>query len=190
MLVSLSAFGMSGSQMCLNTYIVLYAHEQLGISLFLAGVLLVISEVSGSFGRIAWGMISDYLFNSNRVIILIMICVLTAISSLLVALANNASFWMLVPIVIVFGFAIAGFNGIWMNLATEIVPREQSGISTGVSLTFGSTGVIIIPPLFGFMVDQTGNFAAGWFFLSGVMVFVFIVLSFLTIKMKTNSVQS
>ncbi|MGM0902981.1 MAG: MFS transporter [Bacillota bacterium] len=187
MLVSLSAFGLSGSQMCLNTYIVLYAHEKLGISLFLSGILLVISEVSGSLGRIAWGMVSDFLFNSNRIIILIMITILTAISSLTVAFTSDASFWVMVPIVVVFGFSISGFNGIWMNLATEIVPREQSGVSSGVSLTFGSIGVVLIPPIYGLLVDQTGSFATGWLFITALMVFVFIILCYLSIKNKSET---
>ncbi|SEN39210.1 Sugar phosphate permease [Mesobacillus persicus] len=182
MLVSLSAIGLSGAQMCLNTYIVLYAHQKLGISIFLSGILLVISEVSGSLGRIAWGMISDFLFNSNRVIILIIITILTAVSSTTVAFASSASFWMMVPIVVVFGFSVSGFNGIWMNLATEIVPREQSGISSGVSLTFGSLGVVLVPPLFGLLVDQTGSFASGWLLITALMVLVFTMLAYLSFK--------
>lgn len=184
MLVSLSAFGLSGSQMCLNTYIVLYAHEKLGISLFLSGILLVISEVSGSVGRIVWGMISDFMFNSNRVIILLIITILTAVSSMIVAFTSNASFWGMVPIIIVFGFSISGFNGIWMNLATEIVPREQSGISSGVSLTFGSIGVVLVPPTFGLLVDQTGSFTSGWLFITFLMGVVFMMLTYLSIKNK------
>nr|WP_316047144.1 hypothetical protein [Planococcus glaciei] len=64
-LVSLGAMGLSGSQLILNTYIVLFAYESLGIPLVLAGMLLVISEVSGSFGRVAWGMISDSIFQGS-----------------------------------------------------------------------------------------------------------------------------
>ena len=179
MLVNFSAIGLNGSQMCLNTYLVLFVYEKFGISLVLAGVLFVISEISGTFGRVAWGMISDFLFKGNRIVILLMITALTAISSTIVALIPSATFWMLVPVVILFGFSISGFNGIWMNLASEIVPPEQAGISSGVSITFGSIGVMIVPPLFGFMVDQTGSFTFGWVFITGLMVIVFLMLYFL-----------
>jgi ACS family hexuronate transporter-like MFS transporter len=176
-LISLSAVGLSGSQMILTTYLVLFAYERLGISLFLSGILLVISEVSGSFGRVAWGVISDRLFNGKRLVILMIISLLTAVTSLTVAtLAPGTPFWLMVPITIVFGFCISGYNGLWMNAATELVPREQSGIASGFSLMVGSWGVIFGPPLFGFIVDSTGTFAYGWLFLAAVMLIVIILL--------------
>lgn len=46
-LISFCAMGLSAGQMMLNTYIVLFAYEKLGYTLFLAGLLLVISEVFG-----------------------------------------------------------------------------------------------------------------------------------------------
>ncbi|MCM3569296.1 MFS transporter [Neobacillus mesonae] len=184
MLVSLSAAGLNGSQMCLNTYLVLFVYEKFGISLVLSGILFVISEVSGTIGRIAWGMISDFLFKGNRIVILLIITVLTAVSSLTVALLPSASFSMLIPIVIIFGFSVSGFNGIWMNLASEMVPPELAGISSGVSITFGSMGVMLVPPIFGFMVDRTGSFTFGWLLITGLMIVVFFMLLYLGIAKK------
>jgi sugar phosphate permease len=187
MLVSFSALGLNGTQMCLNTYIVLFAYEQLKISIFLSGILLVISEVCGSLGRVAWGMISDRLFNGKRVIILMIITIITALASGTAALITSAPFWVMVPIVALFGFAASGFNGIWMNLASELVPREQAGISSGISITLGSAGAIIIPPLFGLIVDQTGNFSSGWFLITGMMFVVFALLATLSILNKKRN---
>jgi sugar phosphate permease len=184
MLVSLSAFGLNGSQMALNTYLVLFAHQKLGISLALSGLLLVISEVSGSAGRIVWGVASDALFQGNRVMILLIIAVLAALSSLGVAFASQASFWEIIPLIILFGFSLSGFNGIWMNLASEIVNREQSGISSGLSLSLGSLGVIVVPPVFGLLVDRTGSFAYGWLFIAVIMVFVVAMLCCLALGEK------
>jgi MFS transporter, ACS family, hexuronate transporter len=184
MLVSFSAIGLNGSQMCLNTYLVLFVHEKFGISLMLAGILFVISEISGTLGRISWGMISDFGFKGNRIVILLIISVLTAISSTIMALIPHASFSLLIPIIMLFGFSVSGFNGIWMNLASEIVPAEHAGVASGVSLMFGSMGVIIVPPLFGLMVDETGNFTFGWLLIAGLMVAVFFMLIYLSIMNK------
>ncbi|MCM3718092.1 MFS transporter [Fictibacillus phosphorivorans] len=177
LLVSLSALGLNGAQMCLNTYLVLFAYEKMGISLFLSGVLLVISEACGSFGRVAWGVISDKVFNGERLIIIIMIVILSALaSSTLALLPAHTPFGVLVPIIAIFGFAVSGFNGIWMNLASELVPPEQSGISSGLSITIGSFGVIAAPPVFGFMVDLNGSYTSGWFFITGLLCVVFVIL--------------
>jgi MFS transporter, ACS family, hexuronate transporter len=177
LLVSLSALGLNGAQMCLNTYLVLFAYEKMGISLFLSGLLLVISEACGSFGRVAWGVISDRVFNGERVVIVLIIVIISALSSSTLALLPaHTPFGLLVPIIAVFGFAVSGFNGIWMNLASELVPPEQAGISSGLSITIGSLGVIAAPPVFGFMVDLNGSYTSGWFFITGLLCIVFAIL--------------
>jgi MFS transporter, ACS family, hexuronate transporter len=176
-LVSLSALGLIGAQMCLNTYVVIYSYEKIGLSLFLSGLLLVISEVSGSLGRMAWGIISDLIFKGERLIILIFISILTLICSLTMSfLPSGTPFFIMVFIVALFGFTVSGFNGIWMNLASELVPQEQSGLSSGFSITLGSIGAVIVPPIFGFMVDYYSTFSAGWYLLVSLMVLVLIVL--------------
>ncbi|MBP1970737.1 sugar phosphate permease [Virgibacillus natechei] len=189
MLVSISAVGLNGGQMILNTYIVLFAYEILGISLFLSGILLVISEASGSIGRVVWGIISDTLFNGKRVIILIIIAMVSAVSALtLTLLPADSPFWMVVPIIMIFGFCISGFNGIWMNAVTEFVPREQSGVASGFSIMQGSWGVIIAPPLFGLMVDL-GNYQLGWMFLFAILLIIAILL-ILVIFIEDKPLQS
>jgi MFS transporter, ACS family, hexuronate transporter len=187
MLVSISAMGLSGSQLCLVTYIVIFCYEYLHLSLFLSGVLLVISEVCGSVGRIVWGMISDRLFNGRRVIILMVISGIAGLSSMTLAfIPTYTSFWIMIPITMVFGFAISGFNAIWMNVASEVVDPEYSGLSSGFSITLGSVGVITLPPIFGFIVDHFGSFTSGWIMISGIMVVVFTLLLLLSLEMKAK----
>ncbi|UOQ92377.1 MFS transporter [Halobacillus shinanisalinarum] len=187
LLVSFSAMGVNGSQMCLNTYLVLFAYEQIGISLVLAGMLLVISEIGGSLGRVGWGVISDRLFDGKRLIILVIIVSITLLMSVVVAfIPVGTPFWVLVPIFLVFGFSVSGFNGIWMNLASELVPKEQTGLSSGFSITLGSMGVILLPPLFGFLVDQNQSYTFGWLLISGIMIGVLFVLASLYVVAKEN----
>jgi MFS transporter, ACS family, hexuronate transporter len=188
MIVSISAMGLSGSQLCLVTYIVIYCYEYLHISLFLSGVLLVISEICGSFGRIAWGLISDRLFKGKRVIVLMIISGIAAAASLTLAfLPQNTVFVVMIPIIMVFGFAISGFNALWMNVASEVVDTKFSGLSSGFSITLGSLGVITLPPLFGFIVDSFGSFTAGWLMIVGVMILVFLLLLLLLLEIKRRA---
>ncbi|WP_082234426.1 MFS transporter [Halobacillus massiliensis] len=185
--VSISAMFLNGSQMCLNTYIVLFAHEKIGISLFFAGMLYVISEICGSLGRIGWGMISDRIFNGKRLVIIIIIAVLTASASTAVAfIPEGTSFAAMIPIIMVFGFAVSGFNGIWMNLASELVPKELSGLSSGFSIMLGSLGVILVPPFFGTMVDNTGSYTAGWLTITSLMGIVLILLFIISRMRQTD----
>ncbi|WP_235001578.1 MFS transporter [Halobacillus sp. Marseille-P3879] len=185
LLISFSAMGINGSQMCLNTYLVLFTYEQIGINLILAGILLVVSEVGGSAGRIGWGVISDRVFGGKRLTVMAIIVMLTLSASLVVAfLPAGTPYEWLVPLFFVFGFSVSGFNGIWMNLASELVPREQAGLSSGFSITLGSLGVIMLPPLFGYIVDQTAGYTFGWLMISTIMVIVMLLLRQLNILKK------
>src|SRR5690625_7741061 len=108
------------------------------------------SESGGSVGRGVWGVISDRLFKGERIIVLLIISILVAIVSVVVVrLPSGISFYIVAIIVFVFGFGSSGFNGIWMNATNEMLDRAKSGAVTGVSITFGSWGVIFFPPIFG-----------------------------------------
>ena len=106
------------------------------------------------------------------------------VSLLTATLPTGTPFWVMVPIVFVFGFAVSGFHGIWMNVATEVVPQEQSGLASGFSVMIGSTGVLFGPPLFGYIVDSTGAFAFGWLFLAvlSIVVTVLIITAMVIVK--------
>ncbi|MFG6149357.1 MFS transporter [Halobacillus sp. B23F22_1] len=184
LLISLSAMGINGSQMCLNTYLVLFTYEQIGINLVLAGLLLVVSEVGGSLGRIGWGVISDRVFGGQRLTVMAIIVTITLFASAAVAfIPRGTPYGLLIPLFLIFGFSVSGFNGIWMNLASELVPKEQAGLSSGFSITLGSLGVITLPPLFGLIIDKTAGYTYGWLMISSIMVIVMLMLSQLY-KMK------
>lgn len=63
-----------------------------------------------------------------------------------------------------------------MNFAAESVPRTQSGVASGFSLSIALLGVIIIPPMYGRIADVTGNYAWSWLFLTICLVLVLSVL--------------
>ncbi|MFB5663412.1 MFS transporter [Alteribacillus sp. HJP-4] len=176
LITSIGAMGLNGSQMCLNTYLIIYSTQSIGLPVALAAVLLVLSEASGSAGRIAWGVISDRYFYGNRLIIMTIIALMSAGSAAILALfPEGTSFLAVAAVALAFGFSVSGFNGLWMNAATELVPQKQAGLATGFSISLGSWGVIIGPPLFGLITDITGTFAAAWYSMAAMLVIIGII---------------
>src|SRR5690625_7153486 len=109
MLITFSAMLLSGTQMILNTFIIIFAYERLGISIILAGVLLGISESGGSGGRLVWGVISERLFKGEGIIVLLIISMVVAIVSVVVVmLPSGLSFYIVAIIVFVFVFGTSG----------------------------------------------------------------------------------
>src|SRR5699024_388056 len=109
-LITVSAMLLSGSQMILNTFIILFAYERIGLTLILAGTLLVIAEAGGSIGRICWGMISDRVFKGRRIIVLFLISLIVATVTIVIAfLPEGTPFYALAIIVFIFGIGSSGF---------------------------------------------------------------------------------
>jgi ACS family hexuronate transporter-like MFS transporter len=178
--VSIAAMGLAGAQLCLTTYLIFYVSDALLYPLVVAGVFLALSEIGGSAGRLVWGVVSDRLFHSKRVPVLMLITILTAVCSVITAfLPARISLWILVPLVLFFGFCLAGFNGVWMNFAAESVPRKYAGMASGFSLSIGSLGVVFAPPIFGAIVDLTGSYTFSWLFISVDMLVVLGLLTWL-----------
>lgn len=176
-LFSLVAMLLVGTQTTINTYIVFFALEELKYTIVLAGSLLIISEISGGLGRLLWGTISDKFFSGNRIIVMSIIAFISFLCSISVIFLNsNVSVWLVILIVSLFGFTTSGFNGIWMNTATESVDKNYSGIASGYSLSIGSIGAILITPLFGLIVDASNGYGYAMAFISCLMVVVMILL--------------
>ncbi|MRG84854.1 MFS transporter [Salinibacillus xinjiangensis] len=175
--ISIAAIGLTAAQLSFLTYIVFYLDEELKLSLYLAGLLFVVTEVFGSIGRIAWGVISDKIFSGKRIIVLIIISIITAVNSIIIILLpENISLLLIFPFVALFGFCITGFNGMWMNSASETVSKDKAGTATGFSLMLGSLGVVFGPPIFGGIVDRSGSYTYAWLFLAFLMVVVTLIL--------------
>ncbi|PPA70305.1 MFS transporter [Jeotgalibacillus proteolyticus] len=169
-LISIVAFIINGSQMSLNVYILFYVGNELLFGLGIAGTMFVLSEAGGSFGRIVWGTVSDKFFGGRRAPVMFILTLMAFAGSLsMLLLTPETPVWVLAVVIFLLGFAVSGFNGLWMNIATELTPPQTAGLASGFSLTIGSMGVIIIPPVFGWIADLNQSFTASWMFMAAVM---------------------
>lgn len=177
LLISLVAFLLNGAQMTLNVYLIFFVSNELLFSLAIAGTMLVLSEVGGSVGRIVWGTMSDTLFKGSRFAVMLLLTIIAFSGMFTMSfLQTTIPLWLLTMIIFILGFAVSGFNGLWMNIATELTPPDKAGLASGVSLTIGSMGVITLPPLFGLTVDMSGSFTLAWMFMSILMIVAIGVL--------------
>ncbi|MBD8032736.1 MULTISPECIES: MFS transporter [Solibacillus] len=175
---TLVALILMGIQVTFNTYLLLYLIEIKVWAVYLAGLALACSEIFGALGRVLWGVISDKFLRSNRWIVLFIIALW--LPSALFGLHIVQDRLLLLMVIATIGFSLSGFNGIWMNLAVESVPETLSGSASGYSVTFASVGVFIIPPLFGYILDQTSYLHAGAFLAcaSSLCALIIIVVLF------------
>ncbi len=145
------------------SYLTIFMREAAGASQPVAGLVLGLAQVSSALGRIGWGVVSDTLFRGARKWIIVGLCGASAVLMLaMTAVEPGIGVWLGVVLAFGLGITIASYPTLAQTLAVESVEPGQSGAALGYSLMGTSIGGVVGPPIFGAVVDYTGDFADGW----------------------------
>lgn len=167
---------MAASQTAIASFIVLYMQEELHTSVASAGLCLSVFMISGTIGRVVWGMISDGIFNGDRQYPMILLCLIASGSALGMVFSTRVSMlWLPYFISAVMGFTFMGWNALYLTFTAEIAGPALVGLVTGLTITVAWTGIVAGPPLFGLIADKVGY---PW---SWAMLAIFGVLSALSL---------
>ena len=144
-------------------FLVLYLHDVVGMPVVAAGRYLAIAQMSGVAGRIGFGVLSDRVLGGRRRAALALAGAGSALCSIAMAFTGSgASAWWLVPLAIVFGFVGIGWNGVQHTWMAELAGPKAAGTAVGLGLAVSSGGVMLGPPLFGWLVEAAGGYRPGW----------------------------
>jgi len=166
-------------QWCYLTYLTLYLTEAIDMSVVVAGSLLAVGQLCGTFGRIGWGVMSDRLMHGRRRPALALVGTLAVIMTLGMAmLTPHTPFFVVAVIVALLGLSIQGWNGLAHTIASELAGTRDAGVAVGINNSVGFLGVIALPPLFGAVVDWTDSYRAAWVLLAGLLVLALALLIF------------
>lgn len=166
-------FGVSSG--ILVSHFTLYLFSDFGFSEVNAGLGFMILQVGSVIGRPGWGLINDRLLKSNDRKSFIIIGVLISIISLVFSFLGslNPPIFLILILAFLIGLVGRGWNGLYFSAVSKHVQKKDTGISVGVSLFFVRFGIIIGPPVFGLIADQTGSYNYSWLSLS---IYTFIAL--------------
>jgi ACS family hexuronate transporter-like MFS transporter len=154
---------LAGVQLSLVGFLVLFLNERVGMSVAEAGLLLALTQAGGIVGRIGWGVVSDTLLDGRRKPIMALIGMLAMASSLVLALTGpETPRVVLVLTLAVAGISAVGWNGINMTFVAELAGRQASATAAGMNLTASYLGIMILPPIFGLLVDLTGSYTSAF----------------------------
>ena len=163
-LLSLANLLYSSLQLSLSTYLVLYLKEKILIPVVMAGVYLAVAQICAGGGRVIWGVVSDRLFGGERKIVLVIIGIITTVTTLVMAvLTVTTPGWILWAAVGLIGLSVLGRHGVSMIFVAELGGKDLAGTAAGVLATIAYLGIIIGPPVFGYIVDRTGSYSLAWF---------------------------
>jgi ACS family hexuronate transporter-like MFS transporter len=162
-LLCVATFFLAAIQLSLVGFMVLFLTERLGYEVALAGSLLALAQMGGVIGRIAWGVVSDLLFEGRRKGVMMIIAAGSASSAFGFSIVQpglpEAVLWGLL---LGTGLSAIGWNGINMTFVAELAGRRTSATAAGLNLTGSYLGIIFAPPAFGLLVDASGSYVVAF----------------------------
>lgn len=159
------SFLYAGMQLCLFTYLVIYLTRDIGMAFIAAGLTLSVAQMSGTIGRIVWGVLADRYVRPR--LLLGLLGVGMAIGSLVMAAVSSSwSTAAVIASVILFGATAIGWNGVYLAEAARLAPQGQVGAATGGALCFTFLGVVLGPPMFAAVASTTDSYPLGFVFFA------------------------
>jgi ACS family hexuronate transporter-like MFS transporter len=170
-LVSASTLMFAGMQTVWMAYLVLYLRDVVAMPLLTAARFLVLAQLTGTVGRVVFGILSDRVFGGRRRAVLVLAGLGSTACTLLIAgTGSGTSPWHFAVLAAVFGFVGIGWNGVQYTLMAELVDPRSVGTAVGLGLAVSSFGVTVCPPLFGALVERVGGWTLPWVALAVAMM--------------------
>ena len=180
-ILALSIMGifLAGAQLAIITHLVLFLKKEYLFSTVMAGFFLALVQAGGIAGRIGWGLVSDFLAGGRRKLILVIIGIIAILQLLFLGrIGPDIPGSLFVLFIALLGSTTIGYHGVLFGLMGEIVRKEVVGLATGFSLTITFLGIVLYPPVFGYLVDRLGSYSPAWDMLAVSWVVALLILIF------------
>lgn len=152
--LSLVAIGFAVVQGTVNSFFALYATNELGLSLVLAGALYATMQGASVAGRIGLGFVADRL--GSPMPVLRWLSALSALSAvLLAALTPDWRLWQLAAAMVFMGLSVATWNGLFLAETATIAPETVSEAAAATTFFVFAT-YMLTPPLMGLVIQSSG----------------------------------
>jgi ACS family hexuronate transporter-like MFS transporter len=180
LVLGLEGFFRIGVQNAFLAYLILYLQKVIQASVVTAGLFFALTHASAAAGRIAWGLVSDRIFGGQRKKVYVVIAWIAGLLLILLgSLTPDTPIWVVALIVALLGFTAVGHQGVGLSFVAEAAGKEFTGTASGFNQTFYFSGIVLMAPLFGLMVDAFGTYSYAWtvlalfsFIASGLVLFV------------------
>jgi len=162
-------------QYTILAFLALDLHQRRGLSLASASLLVALANAVGILGRISWGVISDRALSRGRKPLLLVLNGAGLLAALaLLATPGSAPIAVFAVVAAFGGFALIGYQGLWITMVAELAGPRRVGAATGFAVTFVQVAIASTPALYGLVADLSGSYRAVWAALSCVLLVAFV----------------
>jgi len=162
--VCLLGLALGGAAGAIPAHYTLYLTQDLMVSRTAAGVCLGILQIGGIVGRPTWGHLSDKVLPGKRNAGLIFVGITFFLITLgFFMIGNlNINIFIIYLLSFILGTTGLGWHGLYFTAVAELASENFTGLATGLSLIFIRAGVVVSPPLFGYLADLTDTYRYSW----------------------------
>ncbi|GIN21243.1 MAG TPA: MFS transporter [Bacillus bacterium] len=145
-------------QLIIVAHLMGYLKKMLGLDLELAGSLLSLALIGGTFGRLILAWISDNIFAGNRSKPLLLTIWSTVFIILLFLSGMSMPLWGIGLLCFFFGFLGIGWYSLFIVMIAEKSDKNFIGLTVSFALTINQFFIVASPALFGLLVDWTNGY--------------------------------
>lgn len=150
----LSAAAIYVTRYAINSWGILYLQQERGLSLPMAGTVLMISTLAGIAGAVAFGFVSDLVFKARRPPANLLFAILE-IGGLLLFFYGPNTMPVLIAGMLLFGLGLTGLvTSLGGLFAVDIAPKRVAGAAMGVIGIFSYIGAGIQEYVSGKLIQQ------------------------------------
>jgi len=153
--LGLSSALMYVTRYAINSWGFLYLQEDKGYTLVEAGSLLGLNTFAGLAGCVAYGFISDKLFNAKRPPVTLIFGIIEVIALGVIFFIPDGSHTLITVAFVVYGFTLSGLLAALGGLfAIDIAPRRAAGAVMGFIGIFSYIGAGIQDQVSGVLIEN------------------------------------
>jgi len=154
-ILGLASATMYVTRYAINSWGILYLQEAKGYSLVEAGWLLFLNTLAGIVGCVAYGFISDKLFNARRPPVTLIFGLIEIGALFIIFFSAPGQPILLTIAFIVYGFTLSGLLAALGGLfAIDIVPKRAAGAVMGFIGIFSYMGAGIQDQISGILIER------------------------------------
>jgi len=173
-LIAISIFGffLGATEGAILTHFTLFLYLDYGLNEGIAGLGFAFVQFGSISGRLVWGVVCDKFLNADRRKVFVILGFIFLLITLIFGLflkKMNPSIIILFFLAFLTGFSGRGWDGLFFPSITEIVKEEQVGLAIGLSILFIRAGILLSPPIFGYIADLRGAYDLSWLLLGSIM---------------------
>ncbi|WP_324274944.1 MFS transporter [Blastococcus brunescens] len=156
-------------------YLPLFGHEDLGLSVGMAGLTVAVMGAIGLVARVAWGRLFERVRRPQLLLAALPVVATMAVGVLVTASVVEAPglVWMAA---VLHGASAVAATAVIMLAVVATTDAAVVGSATGLVATGQFTGFAVGPIAFGALVDGTGAYGPGWLVVGGVYLLAALVM--------------